>query len=78
MWTWPVEVPRKMLSEPDDIAVISAPYTMLKGFFWGAPGLEVQTSKSGRGGALSAASGAFTGVTVKKLKDFHCRHRISN
>lgn len=39
---------------------------------------EVQTSKSGRGGALSAASGALTGVTVKKLKDFHYRHRISN
>lgn len=43
-----------------------------------APGLEVQTSKSGRGGVFSAASGALTGVTVKKLKDFHCRHRISN
>lgn len=39
---------------------------------------EVQTSKSGRGGALSAASGALTGVTVKKLKDFHYRHKISN
>lgn len=35
MWTWPVEVPRKMLSEPDDIAVISAPYAMLKGFSGG-------------------------------------------
>lgn len=38
MWTWPVEVPRKMLSEPDDIAVISAPYTMLKRLFLGGSG----------------------------------------
>lgn len=40
-------------------------------------GREYQTSKSGRGGALSASSGALTGVTVKKLKDFHYRHRVS-
>lgn len=40
--------------------------------------MEVQTSKGGRGGVLSLASGALTGVTVKKLKDFHCRYRISD
>jgi hypothetical protein len=30
-----------------------------------------RTSKSGREGVLSTSSGALTGVTVKKLKDFH-------
>lgn len=52
-WTWPVEVPINILSEPEAIAVMSVP------------------SKSGREGVLSTSSGALTGVTVKKLKDFH-------
>ena len=78
-WTLLSEVPRKRLSEPVVRDVISTSYDTDTRSMAGTPleltGSDAKTLNIGR--AVIGSSADLTGVTVKKLKDFHCSRSVS-